>query len=69
MTCEKCQQREATHTWCDDGVLGFVHGVSSQWCERCVVQEQLIHARTMAERVVELEKRLFELGGPFDVDL
>lgn len=58
MMCQRCNERPGTETWCDSGVLGFVHGMSAQWCERCVVEEQLAHARKAAARIPELEAEL-----------
>ena len=60
--CANCGQREGTHTWVGSaGVLGFVHGWSAKWCERCVVAAQLEHAQKMAGQLPVLAARLAEL--------
>jgi len=62
IACEKCRVREATMVWTgDSGILGFAHGMGQNWCEYCVVKEQLKHAKEMASKIPELEKRLEEL--------
>ncbi len=61
MTCQNCQQREATETWVDDGgVFAYAHGMSQRWCLRCVLTAQLEHARKMAAQIPDLERQLAE---------
>jgi hypothetical protein len=64
--CARCQENEATVWWAGEmGMLAVTHGFMSPWCERCSVEKQAEHAREVADRLVELEARLQELGGPF----
>lgn len=46
----------------------YVHGPmmhgGTYWCDRCVTEVNLFHAREQAARIPELEARLVELGGP-----
>lgn len=60
--CERCGVNEATQKFGD--ALAFTHGGGANYCERCVVDEQVIHARERAAELYGLEKRLVELGGP-----
>ena len=55
--CEKCGKREATQTWSQDE-MSFIHGMSQQWCEYCVIKTQLAYAREQAKRIPNLEKEL-----------
>ena len=57
MKCEKCGKREATQTFAQDE-MSFIHGMSSQWCEYCVVKTQLENAREQAKRIPMLENKL-----------
>lgn len=62
--CQKCGLRPGDKTWVGEGgFLVWTHGMSAQWCERCVVEAQLAYARRSAERIPQLEQRLRELDG------
>lgn len=61
MTCQKCGLREGTQEWAHD-MLALTHGFIQHWCERCVIETQLAHARTMAARIPDLERRLAQTG-------
>ena len=63
MTCQKCGEREATETWAPDGLMGWVHGVSSQWCRRCVLREQLLFAEKLARTIPSLREELERAEG------
>lgn len=54
MTCQKCGIGEGTQTWCESGAIGYVHGLSQQWCDRCVLTTQLAYARERAAAIPEL---------------
>lgn len=63
--CRRCGENEATVLWLgSSGALAYVHGGGEPWCERCCVEEQVIHARGRAAELEELEAKLAELGGP-----
>ncbi len=62
MMCQKCNQKPGTETWCAEGVMAFVHGMSQQWCKWCVNDEQLAFARKVAATIPELERRHAELS-------
>jgi hypothetical protein len=63
--CWRCGAVGPTITWVgESGVVGFIHGMSEQYCERCVVTLQLDYARDLAVKIPALETRLAELGGP-----
>lgn len=62
MICVRCGENEATVKWGD--ALAATHGGGEDWCERCAVEEQTIHARGRAAALPDLEARLAELGGP-----
>lgn len=63
--CQRCFENGATKKWLGDGgVLALVHGGGKDWCERCVVEEQTVHARERAVELAALEEKLIELGGP-----
>ena len=57
MLCEKCKKREATETYVDS-ILSYVHGMSHQWCNYCVITTQLAYAREQSKRIPILEKEL-----------
>ena len=57
MTCQRCGEHEATKTWAA-GLFEFAHGLSQQWCTRCVLTAQLAHARESAAQVPALELAL-----------
>jgi hypothetical protein len=57
MLCQKCKKREATETYVDD-MMSYIHGLSYQWCNYCVISTQLAYARAQAERIPILEKEL-----------
>ena len=59
--CHKCNERSATEMWAAEGVIGAVHGCYQFWCKRCVVAEQLAHAKKMAERIPDLERKFATL--------
>ena len=59
-TCTNCGKHPAWG-WFQTGVIDFVHGGASPWCERCVVEAQLTHAREVVPRIEALEARLIEL--------
>lgn len=61
ITCQKCGEREATQIWCDSGVFGWAHGMGQNWCEICVLETQLEHAKERAAAIPEMEKKLEEL--------
>ena len=62
-SCQKCRKREGTHNWVGEGgVLAMTHGMSQRWCEYCVVEAQLAHARKLSALIPALESRLLELG-------
>ncbi len=55
--CAHCGTRPGTIDFLPGGggVLAIVHGLVQKWCERCVVEVQLAHAREAAARIHELE--------------
>lgn len=62
--CQHCGKREATTIWvAEGGVLAWTHGGGQDWCQVCVIEAQLEHARKMASKIPELEKELEELKG------
>ncbi len=65
MKCEKCGGgREGTVTWVGEGGwMECAHGMSAQWCLRCVRTAQLAHARKMQAQIPALERDLAEGGG------
>jgi len=63
MLCQNCGLREATQTFAQDE-MSFIHGMSSQWCDHCVISTQLDHARRAAARIPELEEALRKLNVP-----
>ena len=61
-SCDRCHERLATMWWvADGGALALVHGMAVSWCEICVLEEQLRHARAQAARIWIYEARLIEL--------
>lgn len=63
--CENCGEREATERWVGSGgTLALTHGMSEQWCEVCVLEKQLEHARERAEEIPKLEEKLERLREP-----
>jgi Zn-finger nucleic acid-binding protein len=58
--CANCKVREGTNIW-SEGAIAYVHGCYSMWCDRCVVDAHLTHARARAAEIPELERRLKEL--------
>lgn len=62
--CANCQQRLGTEIWAGDGgLMGYIHGAYAMWCEVCVVESQLEHARIVAATIPELEQKLLVLRG------
>ena len=57
MICQKCGKREATETFIDD-MMSFIHGISYQWCNYCVLTTQLAYAREQVKRIPILEAEL-----------
>lgn len=57
MKCQNCGKREATQTFAQDE-MSFIHGMTSQWCDYCVVKTQLDNAREQAKRIPILEQKL-----------
>src|SRR3972149_5250684 len=54
--CENCGLHKATETWVGEGgILGFTHGMSSEWCDCCVIQAQLKFCKEAAARLAGLE--------------
>lgn len=63
--CRRCKEYPATHKWCGTGgALALTHGFYEMWCERCVTEVQLAHAKERAKEVIRLETELTKLGGP-----
>jgi hypothetical protein len=63
IVCRRCKQRMATLWWSDWGTaMALAHGDYEARCERCCVEEQLRHAKELAESIPKLEARLKELG-------
>lgn len=58
--CVKCKVRPATENW-GEGVIAFVHGIYERRCRRCCAEEQLEHARKMAEAIPILEAEIASL--------
>lgn len=57
--CRHCHRRPATTMWVGSaGSLAFVHGLYEWWCQPCVLQAQLDHARDMAKKIPMLEREL-----------
>ena len=49
----------ATQFYVDSGGwLEYAHGMYQQWCEHCVLEAQLDHARARAAAIPELEAKL-----------
>jgi hypothetical protein len=63
MLCQSCELREATQSFAQDE-MSFIHGMSQQWCDHCVISTQLDFARKSAERIPELEEALRKLNEP-----
>ena len=62
--CDRCDERPATGMWTgDEGAMAAIHGSLWWWCERCMVEAQLVRARERAAAIPELERRLAELEG------
>jgi hypothetical protein len=57
MLCQKCNKREATETYIDD-MMSFIHGISYQWCNYCVLITQLAYVREQVLRIPILEQEL-----------
>jgi len=64
--CENCQENPATGLWLGEGgTLAITRDyMQALWCERCMVEEELKHAKDMAAKVNELEIKLASLGDP-----
>lgn len=62
--CFRCNVNEATKWWGD--ALAFTHGFSQAICDRCAVELQLEHAKERAAFIPEFEKKLKQLGGPYE---
>lgn len=59
--CSKCGQRPATARWVGEGGgWALSHGAYTWWCDVCVIEAQLEHARGRAAAIPELERRLEE---------
>jgi hypothetical protein len=62
MKCPNCGKREATEIWNKNGSdLEVAHGMYQQWCEICVLEAQLDHAKKIRDGIPALVDRLFEL--------
>jgi hypothetical protein len=60
--CVHCGRFGPTVHWVGEGgVLAFTHGLSVRWCPLCVATEQLLHARTQAGKIPELEAEVARL--------
>ena len=59
--CRRCRTRPATQIWAPDGMLGYTHGIYMFYCRRCVLEEQLTHARARAAEIPAMEAELKEL--------
>lgn len=61
--CPNCEKREPTIEFLPDsgGVMEWAHGGSQLWCEPCVVETQLKHARECTKTVPKLEQKLAKL--------
>lgn len=61
--CTNCKSRRASVNWVGSGggVLDYVHGNYTRWCEFCAVTTQVAHCRDAASRLPELEARLADL--------
>jgi hypothetical protein len=55
--CNRCNQREGKNIW-SEGSIAYVHGIYQMWCDRCVVEEQLVHAQKAAASIPALEAAL-----------
>ena len=63
--CQRCGAKGPTSVWtADDGGFGYVHGMYSWWCERCILTAQLDHAKARAAAIPELEAKLAALRSP-----
>ena len=60
-TCQKCQQRPATTFWAPDGIMGAIHGMKANWCQHCVLVEQIAFCQQQIERLPKLERELTDL--------
>ncbi len=46
----------------DGGVMGFVHGAYTYWCDCCVLKEQIKHAEEQVKRLRELRQKYNKLN-------
>ena len=62
--CNNCHKRKATINWTgNDGIMAYVHGMYTRWCEYCCVKENLKYAKKQAKQIPILEKKLKKLKG------
>ncbi len=59
-TCEKCGEHEASGWWIGDGGTLAVtrYRMQAAWCECCMLEVQVEHARKLAATLAELEGKL-----------
>ncbi|MDE2104780.1 MAG: hypothetical protein KGL39_46515 [Patescibacteria group bacterium] len=58
--CQHCGKREATQNFTTDGTA-FSHGWMQRWCDICVLEVQVKHARERARALPELARELKRL--------
>ena len=55
--CQNCKKRPGIHNYSQDATA-FAHGWYEKWCEICVLEVQVKHARAVADTLPELERKL-----------
>lgn len=61
VTCEHCGREAKTEPWVGEGgVMAVVHGMTSQWCRRCILEAQIDYAERITANLPELRKQLAE---------
>lgn len=58
--CTNCYKHKANNIpWVGEGgMMGYVHGAYSYWCDCCVLKAQVKYARASARRLKGLEIKL-----------
>jgi len=57
--CTKCLARPGTHNWVGQGdALSYIHGLYEKWCEICVLEAQIKHAKERAAELPAMEEKL-----------
>jgi hypothetical protein len=60
--CQKCHKLKATGCWVGNGdVMSAIHGMYEYWCERCMLEAQIKHAKEHKNDLKTLQEKLKKL--------